>query len=96
MRDEIIAAIQGRNIITFVYDGIAREAEPCAVGISSAGNEVLRCYQTAGGHVTPGHEWDLCKLSKIQNLVVTEGVFHEDPPGYSRGDRYMRSIFAEL
>ncbi|GGA39867.1 hypothetical protein [Dyella nitratireducens] len=96
MRNEIIAAIQGRRLITFTYDGIVREAQPCAVGISRAGNEVMRCYQVRGGHVTPGHEWDFCELSKIRSLVITEDIFHNDPPGYRRGDRGMTKIFAEL
>jgi hypothetical protein len=96
LRDKIIAAIEGRRLIAFTYDGIAREAQPCAVGISTAGNNVMRCYQVRGGHVTPGHEWDLCDLSKIRNLVVTEDVFHGEPPGYRRGDRGMTQIFAQL
>lgn len=96
MRNEIIAAIQGRHAITFTYDGIARAAQPCAVGISRAGNEVMRCYQVRGGHVTPGHDWDLCELSKIRNLVITNEIFHDDPPGYRRGDRGMTQIFAQL
>lgn len=96
MRDELIAAIKGRFVITFTYDGIARRAQPCAIGVSRAGNEVLRCYQIAGGHVTPGHEWDLCELSKIRNLVITGDIFQADPPGYRRGDRGMTRIFAEL
>jgi adenine deaminase len=96
MRDKIISAIEGRRLITFTYDGIAREAQPCAVGVSRAGNEVLRCYQVRGGHVTPGHEWDLCDLSKIRNLAITEVVFPGDPPGYRRGDRSMTQIFAQL
>lgn len=96
MRNELITAIQERREITFTYDGIARVAQPCAVGISRVGNEVLRCYQVDGGHVTPGHEWDLCEISKIRNLVVTNTTFQSEPTGYRRGDRGMTQIFAEL
>lgn len=96
MRDEIIAAIQGRHVIEFTYSGIAREALPCAVGVSRAGNEVLRCYQVRGGHVEHGHDWDLCELTQIRNLVVTNNTFEAAPPGYRRGDRGMTRIFAEL
>lgn len=96
MRNELITAIQERREITFTYDGIARVARPCAVGVSRAGNEVLRCFQVAGGHVTPGHEWDLCELSKIRNLVVTNTTFQGEPTRYRRGDRGMTQIFAEL
>lgn len=96
MHNELSTAIQERREITFTYDGIARVAQPCAVGISRAGNEVLRCYQVGGGHVTPGHEWDLCEISKIRNLVVTNTTFQGEPTGYRRGDRGMTRIFAEL
>ena len=70
--------------------------QPAAVGVSSAGNDVLRCYQTAGGHVTPGHEWDFCELSKIHDLRVLGTTFQAVPPGYRRGDKHMRQIYAEL
>lgn len=96
MHNELITAIQERREITFTYDGIARVAQPCAVGTSRAGNEVLRCHQVGGGHVTPGHEWDLCEISKIRNLVVTNTTFQGEPTGYRRGDRGMTQIFAEL
>ena len=96
MRNKIIAAIQGRHVIAFTYGGIAREAQPCAIGVSRAGNEVMRCYQVRGGHVEPGHDWDLCDVDKIHDLVVTDDSFHGEPPGYRRGDRGMVQIFAEL
>ena len=96
MRDLLIQAINGRNYISFTYSGLEREAQPAAVGVSRAGNSVLRCYQIAGGHVTPGHEWDLCELSKITNLEVLGKTFFSNPPGYKRGDRHMTQIYAEL
>lgn len=96
MHNEIIKAIQERREITFTYGGIARIAQPCALGISRSGNEVMRCYQVGGGHVTLGHEWDLCELSKVHNLVVTNTTFQGEPTGYRPGDRGMTQIFAEL
>lgn len=96
MKETLVKAIQQRSYISFTYSGLQREAQPAAVGISRAGNPVLRCYQTAGGHITPGHEWDLCELSKIQNLQVLEKVFPADPPGYRKSDRHMVQIYAEL
>ena len=68
MKDTLVKAIHQRKYVAFTYSGLQREAQPAAVGISRAGNPVLRCYQTAGGHITPGHEWDLCELSQMQNL----------------------------
>lgn len=96
MLNTLIAAIRERNYISFTYSGLPREAQPAAVGVSRAGNDVLRCYQTAGGHVTPGHEWDLCDLSQMLNVTILDKTFQVDPPGYKRGDKHMTTIYAEL
>lgn len=96
MVNTLTAAIQARKYISFTYNGLSREAQPAAVGVSRAGNDVLRCYQTAGGHITPGHEWDLCDLSKIRDLKVLEKTFQGEPPNYRRGDKHMARIYSEL
>lgn len=92
----IINAIHNREYLAFTYSGYSRIVQPAAVGVSRAGNDVLRCYQTAGGHVTPGHEWDLCDLSKISSLRATGEHFAGEPPQYRRGDKGMSTIYAEL
>lgn len=96
MIESIISAIDSRKEISFTYSGLDRIAQPAAVGISTKGNEVLRCYQTEGGHITPGHEWDLCYVSEISNLKVTGKTFSDNPPGYKPGDRGMKEIYTEL
>ena len=92
----IIAAINNRQVLTFTYNGLARVVEPHAVGVSTAGNEVLRCFQTSGGHIIAGHEWDFCKLSDIRGLAANGHVFVGERPGYRRGDRNMTKIYAQL
>lgn len=89
-------AVQNREVLAFTYSGLVRIVEPHAVGISRAGNPVLRCYQVQGGHVTPGHEWDFCEVSQIIGLQATGEIFAGPRPGYRRGDRHMVTIFAEL
>ncbi|MBP2851054.1 hypothetical protein [Dickeya oryzae] len=96
MLELIIDAINQRKEIIFTYSGLNRTAQPAAVGESTSGNIVLRCFQTKGAHVTAGHEWDLCRVDQISNLSITENVFDDDPPNYRKGDRGMRKIFAEL
>lgn len=96
MKQTIIDAISNFQVLTFTYSGIGRVVEPHAIGISRTGKELLRCYQTLGGHVTPGHEWDLCELSKISNLSISGDYFQTPRPGYRRGDSHMISIFAQL
>ncbi|WP_089083287.1 hypothetical protein [Aquitalea magnusonii] len=96
MLDKIIAAINDRKVISLNYDGLDRLIEPHAVGVSSAGNVALLCFQIAGDHTTAGHDWNLFTLSKITNLDVTDSNFESPQPGYKRGDRGMTKIYAEL
>ena len=56
MLQTIINAIRNRDVLLFTYSGLQRTVQPATVGVSSAGKDVLRCYQTAGGHITPGQE----------------------------------------
>lgn len=96
MLQTIIDAIHNRRVLAFTYSGIARVVEPHAVGVSRAGNDALRCFQTQGGHVTPGHEWDFCDLSQIIGLHATGDVFSGARPDYRKGDKHMKHIYAEL
>lgn len=96
MLNTIISAIKNKQVLSFSYDNIDRVVEPHTVGRASTGNDLLRCYQTEGGHFTVGHEWDLCKLSKINNLSVTGAYFDSARPGYKKGDKAMTHIYAEL
>jgi len=96
MLETIISAIQNKQYLSFTYSGLERVVEPHAVGLSKAGNDVLRCYQTEGGHITPGHEWDLCTLSKISDLSLTGDFFNAPRADYSKADKGMLEIYAEL
>lgn len=87
MREILAQAINERRYIAFTYSGLQREAQPATVGISHAGNPVLRCYQTAGGHITPAHEWDFCELRKIVGLKVLDKTFSSNPPNHKKGDK---------
>jgi len=96
MLNTIIDAINNKSVLSFTYKGIDRVVEPHAVGVSTAGNEVLRCYQIEGGHNKQGHDWDLCTLSKILNLSLTGDSFSSARPGYAKGDKGMSRIYAEI
>lgn len=96
MIDTLISTIKNRNEIVFTYKGLDRVGHPAALGMSTKGNEVLRIYQTEGKHNQPNHEWDLCYVSELSNIIATGNVFNVDPPGYKKGDRGMTTIYAEL
>lgn len=94
----IIDAVQHKRVLSFNYDGLSRIVEPHAVGRSTAGNDVLRCYQTSGqSHHPPVPDWRLMDVRKIQNLVVLQGQnFISSRPGYKVGDKGMVAIYAQL
>ena len=90
-------SVKTKTILEFNYDGHHRVVEPHAHGISTAGNEVLRCYQIKGGSVSgtvPG--WHLMKISKMVNLSITDSHFDSPRPGYKKGDKGMTTIYAEI
>lgn len=96
MLNTIIDAINQRKTLALTYKLISREVEPHAVGKSSKGELLLRCYQTRGGHVEAGHEWDLLKVSNIVSLRLTGEGFAGPRPGYKRGDKMLAVILAQL
>ncbi len=96
MIDFLTNAINDRMEISFMYSGISRIGVPAALGKSRQSNEVLRIYQSEGGHVNPNHEWDLCLVSGLSNVETTGKTFSVDPPGYKKGDKGMSSIYTEL
>lgn len=96
MLQTIINAICTKQLLSFTYGGLPRLVEPHAVGLSTAGNQVMRCFQVGGSHKKAGHDWELVKLEKIVGLVATGKYFAGPRPGYKRGDSAMSTIHAEL
>jgi hypothetical protein len=97
MNQIIIDAIQNKSVLQFNYQGHNRIVEPHAYGISTAGNEVLRCYQTHGTSQSgPVPCWRLIKESEIIGLSSTGESFVETRVGYSRNDKNMSRIYAQL
>jgi hypothetical protein len=83
--------------ISLTYKGIRRVVEPHAYGVSLKGSELLRCYQTCGGHESARpHNWALLTVSKITSLSVLEEGFSSPRDGYRRGDEAMSTIYAQL
>ena len=98
MSDSIDEAIESRREIEFVYDGHQRVVQPAAHGRhKTTGNEVLRAYQVGGSSSsrTPPL-WDLFLVDRMEQLRMTDRTFDDDPPGYSRDDKHMGVIFAQL
>jgi hypothetical protein len=97
MNTTISNAIRNRNVLEFSYNGLYREVEPHAYGLSHTNKEVIRCYQTSGcssSEVVPC--WRLMEVYQIMGLTVTPRHFVGTRPGYRKGDKSMSIIFCEL
>jgi hypothetical protein len=97
MNNVICQAIRERKVISFTYDDFPRVVEPHCHGVSTAGNSVLRCYQSSGGSSSgkvPG--WHMMKTGKIIGLTVSQSVFTGPRDGYKKDDKGMSTIYEQL
>jgi len=103
--DSIINAIKNRHRVIIYYDGDEpggrgiREIEPVCLGVSKAGNKVLRAWDNEGSSHTayigdqPLPGWRLFRLDKILSNKPTGEVYNEIRPGYNlNGDKSMVSV----
>ena len=80
-----------------MYDGYPRTVEPHCYGESRAGNELLRCYQVAGGSSSGNvPDWKLMTVDKISGLALTQKTFLGPRPEYNRDDKAMHTIYVQL
>jgi hypothetical protein len=96
MNNLIIEAIENKNVIQFYYESELRVVEPHCYGVTTAGNEGLRAFQTDGYSSSGKKGWKMYDLSKAENIEILSDTFISSRPGYKRGDRGMDEIFAEL
>ena len=97
MNQVICQAISEKRILTFTYDGYPRVVEPHAHGMTSKGNEALRCYQTEGGSKSgkvPG--WHLMIVNKMEGLTIQDKMFNAPRDGYVRGDKHLPGLHCQL
>lgn len=103
--DSIVDAIKNRQVVVIYYDGDEpggrglREIEPVCLGISKAGNKVLRAWDSEGASHTgykgeqPLPGWRLFRLDKILSNKPTGEVYNQPRPGYNfNGDKSMVSV----
>jgi len=103
--DSIVDAIKNRQVVIIYYDGDEpggrglREIEPVCLGVSKAGNKVLRAWDSEGASHTgykgeqPLPGWRLFRLDKILSNKPTGEVYNQSKPGYNfNGDKSMVSV----
>lgn len=92
MNEVLVAAIQQKRRIRFLYNGKARLVEPQCYGIGTKGTELLRVHQLQGGQ----EREPLFAIAKIENLELLAEGFERPGPNYKRHDSAMRTVFAQL
>jgi len=103
--DTIIDAIKHKKICIIYYDGDEpggkglRQIEPVCLGVSKAGNKVLRAWDEEGAShrgylgTRPMPGWRMFRLDKILTLKPTGENFTEMKPNFNpNGDKSMKSI----
>lgn len=93
----IATAIQGRNLLSFVYDGFRRTVEPHTFGVDAKGHIALRAYQVGGGSESGEYVgWKLFHANEMRGVTVQTQIFAGPRPGYKRGDKAFAIIRAQL
>lgn len=103
--DSVINAIKQKQRVIIYYDGDEpggrglREIEPVCLGVSKAGNKVLRAWDSEGASHTgykgeqPLPGWRLFRLDKILSLKPTGENFTEMRANFNpNGDKSMISV----
>ena len=102
--DVVQDSIRKKKVMTINYQGEEygkgfREIEPVCLGVSKAGNMVLRAWETRGvshsekveGNSIPG--WRMFRLDKILTYQPQGDNFTEMRPKYNpNGDKLMSSV----
>ena len=104
-REELKNCIKKRQVCIIYYEGDEpngtglREIEPVCLGISKAGNTVLRAWDVEGASHTaakgeqPLPGWRMFDVNKIRSLKPTGEIFTQMRPGYNiNGDKSMTSV----
>jgi predicted DNA-binding transcriptional regulator YafY len=94
----LVAAIEGRRLVSIWYHPGVRVIEPHALGYGSDGQLLLRAFQVAGASATdqPIH-WKLFRLDRMRNAKLNGGSFKKPRPEYQRDDRAMTGgIIAQI
>jgi predicted DNA-binding transcriptional regulator YafY len=100
--DQVTNSVKNKNLVTIYYDGDdnggkgLRTIEPFCVGVSKAGNRVLRAWEREGASYSaekgyqPLPGWRLFRLDRIGNYSVNPREnFVEVRPKYNPDDKGM-------
>jgi predicted DNA-binding transcriptional regulator YafY len=93
----VCKAIQNKAVIQFNYEGKLRIVEPQCHGISKAGKELMRGFQTGGASRSRRSIAEkLFEVDKISELKETGDTFSDPGPNYNPDDKAMAYVHCRL
>ena len=91
--DTIVQAIKERRVLSFVYKGEERTAEPYILGYDGKGTLALSAVQRSGGSGTGFRTYHVEKLSAVR---MTGRRFHRNHPDYYPRDPYFERVLGQV
>jgi len=89
-QDIICEAIQGKQLLSFMYENRLRTVEPHLLGYDHSGDLTLSAWQMSGGS---GRDWRDFHVSKLSSLAIAQGRSEVPRPGYNpRSEKMARVI----
>ncbi|MBV6884180.1 hypothetical protein [Xanthomonas euvesicatoria] len=96
-KEIVLSALESGKVLELRYDGSNRLVEVHAVGLSKKAILCIRVYQVSGGSVSGETEgWKLMLIDKSFSAHLTDIPSQAPRSGYSKGDKSMTQIFAEI
>ena len=97
MNREICDAVDRRIVLELRYHAYSRLVEPYVYGVSRIGDELLRCYQVAGGSVGGERRgWKLLKVAEIASFHATQTSFEARTRSYNPEDPGIPEIHCRI
>lgn len=96
MNATICQAVEEKRVLELRYHGYSRIVEPHIYGTDKNGDEVMRCYQLAGGSASGERAgWKLLKTKEVLLVHLTETQFLPRAE-YRPSDRVITHAFCKL
>jgi hypothetical protein len=94
MNNTIFQSIIDRRRLLVTYNGTERLVEPHTYGLDKNGAGKLRVHQVAESEEHSG--WRMFSEELITDVQVVDEKFEEPRVGYSKDDRHIQTIYAQL
>ncbi len=96
MNPTICKAIEEKRVLELRYHGYSRIVEPHIYGQDKKGEEVVRCYQLAGGSESGERAgWKLLKTKDAILVHLAETHFLPRPE-YQKDDKVVMHVFCQI